>query len=132
MENWLAENHITEWDLAAYFQEDSDETSVTYAEALDEALCYAGSIGKKTNTTHDLYLQKFTPRRKKRLWSKVNTEPVERLIEAAKRKAVGLKEIEAAKQDSSWQQAYDSYRNMGMPEDFMRELKKNPKAKAFF
>jgi uncharacterized protein YdeI (YjbR/CyaY-like superfamily) len=132
-ENWLAENHARQDGIwLRLFKKDSREPSVTYAEALDEALCYGWIDGQKNKYDERSYLHKFTPRRNKRIWSKVNTAHVERLIETKKMKAAGLKEIEAAKKDGRWQQAYDSHKNMTMPEDFLSELEKDPTAKAFF
>ncbi|MBA4183534.1 MAG: bacteriocin-protection protein, YdeI/OmpD-associated family [Acidobacteria bacterium] len=119
-EEWLAENHAQQptgiW--LRIFKKGSGVVSVTYAEALDEALCYGWIDGQANKYDERSWLQKFTPRRKKSIWSKVNTQHVERLIEAGKMKAAGLKEIEAAKQDGRWQQAYNSPKNMTVPETF--------------
>ena len=78
------------------------------------------------------YLQKYTPRRPKSIWSKINVEKVERLIASGQMKPAGLKAIEAAKADGRWAQAYDGQKNMSVPEDFQTVLDKNKKAKAFF
>ena len=133
-EEWLAENHAQQptgiW--LRIFKKASGVVSVTYAEALDEALCYGWIDGQANKYDERSWLQKFTSRRKKSIWSKVNTQHVERLIEAGKMKAAGLKEIEAAKQDGRWQQAYDSPKNMIVPEDFLKELENDSKAKTFF
>jgi uncharacterized protein YdeI (YjbR/CyaY-like superfamily) len=132
-EEWLADNHTQPSGVwLRIFKKDSGEASVTYAEALDEALCYGWIDGQKNKYDDRSWLQKFTPRRQKIIWSKVNTQHVKRLIEAGKMKAAGLREIEAAKQDGRWQQAYDSHKNMTMPEDFLSDLEKDPQAKAFF
>lgn len=132
-ENWLAENQSQPAGIwLRIFKKSSGKTSITYAEALDEALCYGWIDGQKKKYDDESWLQKFTPRRKRSIWSKINTQHVERLTQAGKMKPAGLAEIEAAKADGRWQQAYDSHRNMTVPEDFLRELEKNPKAKAFF
>lgn len=132
-EKWLAENHSQPTGIwLRIYKKDSNEPSVTYAEALDEALCYGWIDGQKNKYDAESYLQKFTPRRKRSIWSKINTQHVERLTKAGKMKPAGLAEIEAAKADGRWQQAYDSHRNMTVPEDFLSDLEKNPKAKAFF
>jgi uncharacterized protein YdeI (YjbR/CyaY-like superfamily) len=83
---------------------------------------------------HDDYswLQKFTPRRPKSGWSKMNTRHAERLIESEKMAPAGLKEVEAAKRDGRWKAAYDSFGNATVPIDFLKELAKDNKAKAFF
>ena len=78
------------------------------------------------------YLQKFTPRRKRSIWSKRNIEHVERLISEGRMQPAGLRQIEAAKADGRWDQAYDSPANMEVPADFLEELSKDPAAKAFF
>ncbi len=131
--DWLSANHTQPAGIwLRFFKKASGVTSVTYAEALEEALCYGWIDGQANEYDDDSWLQKFTPRRKKSIWSKINTQHVERLIKEGRMKAAGLKEIEAAKQDGRWEQAYDSYRNMRIPEDFMRELEKNAKAKGFF
>jgi len=114
------------------FKKDSGEKTVTYAEALDQALCYGWIDGQKK--THDglSWIQKFTPRRPKSSWSKLNTEHAERLIKAGSMTQAGLARIEAAKADGRWQTAYDSPRNAAPPEDFLVALRKNKKAKSFF
>jgi len=130
---WLAENHAQPTGIwLRIFKKASGAASITYAEALDEALCYGWIDGQANKYDERSWLQKFTPRRKKSVWSKVNTQHVERLIKAGKMKPAGLKEIEAAKRDGRWQQAYDSPKNMTVPEDFLKELEKDSKAKTFF
>lgn len=132
-EKWLAENHGQPTGIRLrIFKKSSNALTVTYAEALDEALCYGWIDGQRNKYDDQSYLQKFTPRRKRSIWSKINTQHVERLIKAGKMKDAGLKEIGTAKQDGRWQQAYDSHRNMVVPEDFLRELEKNSKAESFF
>ncbi len=78
------------------------------------------------------FLQKFTPRRPKSIWSKINVEKVERLIANGEMKPSGLKAIEAAKQDGRWDAAYEGQKNIEVPADFQSALGKNKKAKAFF
>ena len=106
--------------------------SVTYEEALDVALCYGWIDGQKGSFDEQYWLQKFTPRGPKSIWSKINTEKVERLIQAGEMKPAGLKAVEAAKQDGRWAAAYSSQKNISVPEDFQAALDKNKKAKAFF
>ncbi|HEU5047519.1 MAG TPA: YdeI/OmpD-associated family protein [Rickettsiales bacterium] len=109
-----------------------DEKALTYAEALDVALCYGWIDGQKKTHDESAWLQKFTPRRKGSLWSKKNREHVERLIKEGRMQAAGLKEIEAAKQDGRWEKAYDAASSATMPEDFLQALAKDKKASAFF
>lgn len=106
--------------------------TVTYAEALDHALCYGWIDGQKRSYDESYFLQKFTPRRARSIWSKVNVAKVAALIEAGRMKPSGQAAIEAAKQNGQWDQAYDSPANSVISPDFQSELDQNPKAKAFF
>ncbi|HMQ88223.1 MAG TPA: YdeI/OmpD-associated family protein [Flavilitoribacter sp.] len=133
-EEWLVENHeITEKGIwLRFYKKNSGVATIVYAQALDVALCY-GWIDAVANKYDDLsYLQKFTPRRKRSIWSKRNIEHVERLISEGRMQPAGLRQIEAAKADGRWDQAYDSPANMEIPADFLEELAKDPSAKAFF
>lgn len=130
---WLAKNHVKSEGLwLRIFKKDAGEKSLTYAEALDQALCYGWIDGQKKPFDELSWLQKFTPRRAKSGWSKLNTQHVERLIKAGAMTPAGLEAVAAAKADGRWQTAYASPRNAGPPEDFLKELAKNKKAKAFF
>jgi uncharacterized protein YdeI (YjbR/CyaY-like superfamily) len=106
--------------------------SVNHPEALDEALCYGWIDGQSKSYDEESWLQKFTPRRKKSLWSKRNIEHIERLRKAGKMTQAGEKEVEAAKADGRWAAAYDGPATIKMPEDFLKELAKDKKAEAFF
>jgi uncharacterized protein YdeI (YjbR/CyaY-like superfamily) len=106
--------------------------SVTYEEALDVALCYGWIDGQKGSFDEENWLQKFTPRGPKSIWSKINTEKAERLIASGEMKPAGLRAIEAAKQDGRWEAAYASQKNISVPEDFQTALDQNEKAKALF
>ena len=131
--DWLARQHDKStgaWLKLA--KKDSGIDSVTYEEALDVALCYGWIDGQKKGFDDKYWLQKFTPRGKKSIWSKINTEKAERLIASGEMKPAGLEAIEAAKQDGRWEAAYDSQKTISIPEDFQAALDKNKKAKAFF
>jgi len=104
--------------MAAYFQKDSGRKTVTYAEALDQALCFGWIDGQKKSFDELSWIQKFTPRRPRSGWSKLNTQHVERLHSAGQMMNAGLKAVAAAKADGRWQAAYDSARNAAPPEDF--------------
>jgi uncharacterized protein YdeI (YjbR/CyaY-like superfamily) len=106
--------------------------SITYQEALEVALCYGWIDGQKNSYDESSWLQKFTPRGAKSIWSKINREKAEKLIEDGQMKPAGLKAVEAAKQDGRWEAAYDSFSRATVPDDFQAELAKNPEAKAFF
>jgi uncharacterized protein YdeI (YjbR/CyaY-like superfamily) len=130
---WLARNHQRpEGIWLRIFKKGSDTASITYAEALDEALCFGWIDGQKQ--THDdlSWRQKFTPRRARSGWSKINTQHAERLIRAGRMKPSGLAEVDAAKKDGRWRAAYDSPGNATFPDDFLAALSEAPEAKAFF
>jgi uncharacterized protein YdeI (YjbR/CyaY-like superfamily) len=130
---WLAKNHSTSNGIwLRFFKKGSGVKSVNYAEALDEALCYGWIDGQLKKYDETSYLQKFTPRRPKSIWAKRNRDHTARLISQGKMTPAGLKEIEAAKTDGRWEQAYDSPSAMQMPQDFLKELSKDKKAKSLF
>ncbi len=132
-EKWLAINHAKSDGIwLRIFKKDSQVKTITYDEALREALCYGWIDGQKDKYDGESWLQKFTPRRPKSVWSKRNKEQIARLIASDKMKPAGLREVEAAKADGRWEQAYDSPSNMVVPRDFLTELAKNKKAEAFF
>ena len=131
--DWLAKQYDKTtgiWIKIA--KKDSGIPSLTYEEALDVALCYGWIDGQKKGLDDQYWLQKFTPRGPKSIWSKINTEKAERLIASSEMKPAGLKAIEAAKNDGRWEAAYASQKNISIPEDFQAALEKNKKAKAFF
>jgi uncharacterized protein YdeI (YjbR/CyaY-like superfamily) len=130
---WLKGNHLSSpgiWLQLA--KKDSGAKSVTYAEALEMALCYGWIDGQKRGHSDEAWLQKFTPRGRKSIWSKINREKALALIECGKMQAAGLAEIERAKQDGRWEQAYDSQSKAAIPPDLQAALDKNARAKAFF
>ncbi|HEX5808542.1 MAG TPA: YdeI/OmpD-associated family protein [Anaerolineales bacterium] len=130
---WLAEQHEDSagvWLKLA--KKGSGIASVTYGEAVDVALCYGWIDGQKKGFDDRYWLQKFTPRGRKSIWSKINTEKAERLIASGEMKAAGLKAVEAAKQDGRWEAAYAPQKNSTVPEDFQAALHKNQKARDFF
>jgi uncharacterized protein YdeI (YjbR/CyaY-like superfamily) len=130
---WLQANHETSDGIwIRIFKKNSETVSVTYAGALDEALCFGWIDGQKKPHDEVSWLQKFTRRRAKSGWSKINTGHAERLMRAGKMRAAGRAEIEAAKKDGRWNAAYDSPSNATFPEDFLTALGKDPKAQAFF
>jgi uncharacterized protein YdeI (YjbR/CyaY-like superfamily) len=132
-EAWLDEQHAASPGLwLRLAKKESGLQSVSYQEALDVALCYGWIDSQKKSYDEQSWLQKFTPRRARSIWSKVNREKVQRLIESGRMKAAGLKEVEAAQQDGRWAAAYDSQSNATVPDDFQAELDKHPEAHAFF
>jgi uncharacterized protein YdeI (YjbR/CyaY-like superfamily) len=131
--SWLEKNHADSDGLwLRIFKKDSARKSITYAGALDQALCYGWIDGQKQPCDKRSWLQKFIPRRVKSGWSKINTQHVERLVRARQMARPGLEAVEAAKADGRWQAAYDSPRNAAPPEDFLKALSEHRRAKAFF
>ena len=106
--------------------------SVTYQEALDVALCHGWIDGQKKSYDEESWLQKFTPRRPKSIWSKMNRAKALDLIAHGRMRGAGLAAIEKAKENGRWEAAYDSHRTAAVPEDFQTALDRSPKAKAFF
>ncbi len=131
--DWLAKQHDKStgvWLKLA--KKSSGIPSITYDEAVDTALCYGWIDGQKRGFDDKYWLQKFTPRGPKSIWSKVNTEKVERLIASGEMKPAGMKAIEAARLDGRWEAAYASQKNSTIPQDFQAALDQNVKARDFF
>jgi uncharacterized protein YdeI (YjbR/CyaY-like superfamily) len=131
--DWLEENHSQPKGVwLKHAKKSSGKESVSYQEAVEEALCYGWIDSQVQKYDSDYYMQKYTPRGAKSIWSKINVAKVEALIKAGKMQPSGLAAIDAAKQDGRWGAAYDSPSATKVPEDFQAELDKNPKAKQFF
>jgi len=131
--SWLAKQHAKSLGIwLKLAKKDSGIASVTYDEALDVALCYGWIDGQKKGFDDKYWLQKFTPRGSKSIWSKINTVKAEKLIASGEMKSAGLKAIELAKRDGRWAAAYESQKNISVPDDFQSVLDKNKKAKDFF
>ncbi len=132
-ERWLADNHASSRGIwMRISKKHTTMASIDYAQALDGALCYGWIDGQKRRYDENSWLQKFTPRRARSGWSKVNTGHVERLTEAGRMQPAGLAQVEAAKRDGRWERAYPPPSTATLPEGFLRELNKNKRAKAFF
>jgi len=130
---WLATQHAKSAGLwLRIAKAASNVKSVSYAEALDVALCYGWIDGQRRAFDDKTYLQKFTPRGKRSIWSKINREKVQRLIESGRMQSAGLEAIDRAKANGQWDAAYDSHRTASVPDDLQRALDAHPKAKAFF
>ena len=132
-ERWLAKNHAAAPGVwLRFFKKDSGVATVTYAEALDGALCHGWIDGQVRKHDEKSWLQKFTPRRPRSLWSKRNRDHVARLTAAGKMHKAGFRQVEAARADGRWDCAYDSPSKMTVPGDFLKAVAKNKKALAFF
>jgi uncharacterized protein YdeI (YjbR/CyaY-like superfamily) len=130
---WLKENHSTSpgvWLQLA--KKGTDIESVSYEEAVETALCFGWIDGQKEAHSEQYWLQKFTPRSDKSVWSKINKAKALALIKAGKMKPAGLNEIERAKRDGRWDAAYDSAGKSVVPSDFQSALDGNARARDFF
>ena len=130
---WLEKNHArSDGFWLRFFKKASGEKSIPYAGAVDVALCFGWIDGQVKKYDEKSWLQRYTPRRPRSLWSKINTGHAERLILEGRMTPAGLKQIESAKADGRWNAAYDSPSTAVPPEDFLRRLETDDKAKAFF
>lgn len=128
---WLADNPEASGVWLRFYKKGKGE-SINYEQALQEALCYGWIDSQVAKYDDDSYLQKFTPRRSKSLWSKRNVERIEQLVGEGRMTARGLQEVEDAKADGRWAKAYEPSTTMEVPADFIKELEKHPGAKEFF
>jgi uncharacterized protein YdeI (YjbR/CyaY-like superfamily) len=132
-ETWLKKHHASSDGLWLQIaKRGAHEPSVTYAEAVEIALCWGWIDGQKKGLDDQHFLQRFTPRRARSVWSKVNVEKVAALIAAGRMQAPGLVQVEAAKADGRWARAYDGARTSVVPDDLLAALDAQPQAKAFF
>jgi uncharacterized protein YdeI (YjbR/CyaY-like superfamily) len=131
-EKWLAAHHDAPGAWLKIAKKDQGVTSVTYAQALDVALCHGWIDGLKRACDEQYFLQRFTPRRAKSLWSKINVGKVEKLVSAGRMQPAGLREVEAAKADGRWDAAYHAASGMECPPELAAALAKNAKARKFF
>ncbi len=130
---WLEAHHATQRGLwLRIAKAASPLQSVSYADALDVALCFGWIDGQKQRFDTDSFLQKFTPRQQRSPWSKRNREHVARLVAAGAMHPAGLAAVEAARADGRWDRAYDSARTMTVPDDLRASLDEHPEASAFF
>jgi uncharacterized protein YdeI (YjbR/CyaY-like superfamily) len=129
---WLERNHTTQGAWLKLAKKGSGTTTVTYGEALEEALCYGWIDGQVSRHDESFYLQRFTPRRSRSKWSANNRDKVERLIAEGRMKPSGMEAIEAARADGRWEAAYPAQSEATVPEDLQRAIDQNPTAKAFF
>lgn len=132
-ETWLARTHERADGIRLQIaKKASGIRSVTYAEALEIALCYGWIDGQSKSIDEQWYWQRFTPRRKRSMWSKRNRDIVARLIAEGRMQKAGQAEIDRAKADGRWDAAYDSPANAKVPDDLAAALRKYPRARRFF
>ncbi|QBB72525.1 bacteriocin-protection protein [Pseudolysobacter antarcticus] len=130
---WLKKNHAKSTGLWLQLaKKNSGKNTVSYAEALEEALCFGWIDGQKQKDDASFFLQKFTPRTTKSIWSKINRNKADVLIESARMQAAGLRQVELAKADGRWDAAYDGSSSAVVPDDLQIALDANAKAQDFF
>ena len=132
-ETWLRKHHASSdgtWLLFAKIG--ADKPTVTYPQAIEVALCWGWIDGQKKALDEQHWLQRFTPRRARSLWSKINRDKAEALIAAGRMQPAGQAEIARAKADGRWDAAYDGARTSTVPDDLQAALDAEPTAKAFF
>ncbi|KEQ24782.1 YdeI/OmpD-associated family protein [Paenibacillus tyrfis] len=132
-EAWLEQNHVASAGVRLHLaKKQADVVTLTYQEALESSLCYGWIDSRKEAYDESTWLQRFTPRGAKSIWSKVNKDKAEALIASGRMQPPGLRAIEAAKQNGQWDKAYESQSRATVPDDLQSELDHNPQAKAFF
>jgi len=132
-EAWLDEHHATSdgvWLRIA--KKGSGVVTVAYPEVLDTAICFGWIDARRQALDDQHFLQRFTPRRARSRWSKINRDKAEALIAAGRMRPAGLAEVEKAKADGRWEAAYPGQRSMTVPDDLRRELDARPAAAEFF
>lgn len=130
--SWLEENGEENGVWVRIAKKNSGVISITYQEAVDVGICYGWIDGQKQKFDENTYAQRFTPRKPKSNWSKINKDKALQFIAEGKMKYAGLVTIENAKKAGTWDKAYDSQSTIKVPADFQKVLKENPKAEAFF
>jgi len=132
-EAWLSSNGDTVAGVWLRIAKKSAERStLTYAQALEGAICHGWIDGQKQAESGHYWLQRFTPRTTKSIWSKINKAKAEALMSAGRMRPAGLREINRAKQDGRWDAAYSSASSSTVPDDLQEALDRNPKARRFF
>jgi uncharacterized protein YdeI (YjbR/CyaY-like superfamily) len=132
-EVWLAEHHESAQGLwVKIAKKATGIDTVTHLEALDVALCHGWIDGQRQAHDETWFLQRFTPRRPRSRWSKINRDKVAALTKSGAMKPAGLREVERAKADGRWDAAYDGQNAATVPEDLQAALDADPKAREFF
>jgi uncharacterized protein YdeI (YjbR/CyaY-like superfamily) len=131
--SWLEANHASAPGVWMRFaKKGADFSSISYLQAVEGALCYGWIDGQSKSLDESSWLQKFTPRTRKSIWSKINRGRATALIESGAMQPAGLAAVEAAQKDGRWEAAYDPPSTATVPDDLQAALDGNPKAAAFF
>ncbi len=129
--DWLSRHHASEDELWIKLHKvKSGLNSITPRQAIDVALCWGWIDGIRKAFDDNSYLQRYTPRRKGSVWSRINVDNVERLIDEGRMTEHGLRQVEAARADGRWARAYSSGQDMEIPADLQAAIDAEPKAKA--
>lgn len=135
-ESWMRKNHARSDEVwLRIYKKDSGMASVTIAEALDVVLCWGWIDGIRKSVDERSYLQRYTPRRAKSIWSQVNRAHVTRLTKAGRMTPHGQRQVDAAKADGRWDAAYAPMRSAlqdNFPEDLRKEIEASPRARKTF
>ena len=132
-EKWLAAHHATSKGLwLKIAKKNSGISTVSHDGALEVALCYGWIDGQANPFDDEHWLQRFTPRRRRSKWSKINREKAAELIRSGRMKPAGLEEVKRAKADGRWEAAYEGQRAATVPPDLQRELNRSARARKFF
>jgi uncharacterized protein YdeI (YjbR/CyaY-like superfamily) len=131
-DRWLTDNPDSTGVWLKISKQNAPAPSVTYADAVQTAICHGWIDGQKGALDERYWRQRFTPRTTRSRWSKINRDTAERLIEQGRMRPAGLAQVQAAQDDGRWEEAYESQTAATPPEDFQAELDRNPEAKAFF
>jgi uncharacterized protein YdeI (YjbR/CyaY-like superfamily) len=133
LDKWLTNNYFNDQGIwLRVFKVNSKIESVTQKEFVEAGLCWGWIDGLINSYDDQSYLIRFTPRGRKSIWSKINVKTVERLIKEERMKPNGMLQVEAAKKDGRWQNAYEPPSTMTTDKALLKALEKNPKAKAKF
>lgn len=129
-EKWLRANHDRETELwLKFYKKASGVPTVTYPQALDVALCWGWIDGLKKSFDAEAFLQRFSPRRPKSVWSQINREHIQRLVKAGRMTPHGQRHVDAAKADGRWAAAYAPIRSIRtVPDDLLLAIKASPRA----
>lgn len=126
---WLKQNHNSESEIwLIYMKKHTQKETVSYNDAVEEALCFGWIDSLVKSIDKDSYMQKYTPRKPKSVWSLVNKKRVEKMIQEGKMTKPGFEIIEIAKQNGQWNKAYSSKTKLKMPDELLKVLKANPTA----
>ena len=132
-EDWLDQHGSTSsgvWLRLA--KKSAEEPTVSYEQAVESALCHGWIDGRKQTESVHYWLQRFTPRAARSIWSQVNREKALALIESGRMRPAGLQQVQRAKEDGRWEAAYAPSSTSTVPDDLQRALEAHPQAKKFF